>query len=130
MKLSIFGEITNTKVITMKSFTFRLSYVFTLALLVISMGASAQWTYTVNYVQNGGNPGGLVTTDEQNSVLDLQQINGNPDKVEFFTEFEEIEASCFHRVYYSVVYVCNFDGCMYTYICMHTYIVYGVLPIA
>jgi len=47
----------------MKSFTFRLSYVLTLALLVISMGASAQWTYTVNYVQNGGNPGGLLTSD-------------------------------------------------------------------
>lgn len=47
----------------MKSFTFRLSYVFALALLVISMGVSAQWTYTVNYVQNGGNPGGLLTSD-------------------------------------------------------------------
>ena len=31
--------------------------------------------------------GGLVTTDEQNSVLDLQQVNGDPDKVEFlFTD--------------------------------------------
>ena len=47
----------------MKSFTFRLSYVLTLALLVLSMGAKAQWTYTVNYMQNAGNPGGLVTTD-------------------------------------------------------------------
>jgi hypothetical protein len=28
------------------------------------MGAKAQWTYTVNYVQNAGNPGGLVTTDQ------------------------------------------------------------------
>ena len=47
----------------MKSFTFRLSYVFTLALLVLSMSATAQWTYTVNYVQNSGNPGGLLTSD-------------------------------------------------------------------
>lgn len=31
--------------------------------------------------------GGLVTVDEQNSVLDLQQINGDPEKVEFlFTD--------------------------------------------
>ena len=47
----------------MKSFTFRLNYVLTLSLLVLSMGAKAQWTYSVNYMQNAGNPGGLVTTD-------------------------------------------------------------------
>ena len=47
----------------MKSFTFRLNYVLTLSLLVLSMGAKAQWTYSVNYMQNAGNPGCLVTTD-------------------------------------------------------------------
>jgi hypothetical protein len=31
--------------------------------MVVAMTAKAQWTYTVNYMQNAGNPGGLVTTD-------------------------------------------------------------------
>jgi hypothetical protein len=57
--LYTFAKLRNTKVITMKSFTFRLSYLFTLALLVVTMGAKAQWTYTVNYMQNAGNPGSI-----------------------------------------------------------------------
>ena len=76
----------------MKSFTFRLSYVFTLALLVISMGASAQWTYTVNYVQNGGNPGGLVTTDLMSGTTIIAQSQAAnswsaPQTIPFAFEF-------------------------------------------
>jgi hypothetical protein len=77
----------------MKSFTFRLSYLFTLAMMVFSMGAKAQWTYTVNYMQNAGNPGGLVTTDlmTTGSIIIAQSQAANswsaPQTLPFAFEF-------------------------------------------
>lgn len=77
----------------MKSFTFRLSYLLTLALLVVAMTAKAQWTYTVNYMQNAGNPGGLVTTDlmTTGSIIIAQSQAANswsaPQTIPFAFEF-------------------------------------------
>jgi len=52
-------------------------------IIIDRIKAGQDTTVEVKYTSGGG----LVTTDEQNSVLDLQQINGDPDKVEFlFTD--------------------------------------------
>lgn len=52
-------------------------------IIIDRIKAGQDTTVEVKYTSGGG----LITTDEQNSVLDLQQINGDPDKVEFlFTD--------------------------------------------
>ena len=52
-------------------------------IIIDRLKAGQDATVEVKYTSGGG----LQTTDQQNSILDLQQINGDPNKVEFlFTD--------------------------------------------